>query len=296
MAIITVPIKQKLVEFRVKNLQVFKAFYDDAALIARIRGKAYSLENPLVHPMRPLVNTFRGYLTPDGVEPTVNPYDEFEPGFNVTYSLNSYENSFILDKADLEIADPAFLLIPKIKAAQDGVIKEIEKATKNEVLEKAHEVSGGTWVSTGSVINPIQIEDDIKTMVKQIKNSVVWAPEDFDKLTLYLPVELKVDFKEFDGSFRTTTVEDIIKKYVADIKYTPLLENTAVMMIKNDPYGLTKVEHEAENMDSPYEKIHETDEIIMYKFRVRSDVKVIPDPKHPDGKTYRIIKVENIIG
>jgi hypothetical protein len=292
--ILTPPIKEKLIEFRVKNLQVFKAFYDDAALVAQIKGKSYAIENPLVKPMRPTVNAFRGYLSPDAMEPIMNDYSEYEQGFEVTYTLKSYENAFVVDKMDLEVADPAFILVPKIKAAQDGVIKALEESAKQEVFDKAHTITGGTWVSSGAV-DPAQIEDDVKNMVKQIKNSVIWQPEDFDKLTLYLPVELKIDFKEFDSGYRTTTVEDIIKKYVADIKYTPLLENEAVMMIKNDPYGLTRVEHVQENTKSPYEKIEETDEVVMYKFRVRADVKAIPDPKHPSGKTYRIIKLDNII-
>jgi len=294
--IITAPVRQKLVEFRVKNLQVFKAFYDDAALITYIRGKSYSLENPFVKPMKPIVNTFRGHVAPDAIEPTLNDYTEFEKGVEVTYTLKSYENAFIVDKMDLEIVDPAFILIPKIKAAQDGVVKALEETAKKEVLDKSHEVSGSTWVTASSAIDPAAIEDDVKKMVKQIKNSVVWTPEDFDKMTLYLPVELKVDFKEYDSGYRTTTIEDTIKKYVSDIKYTPLLENEAVMMIKNDPYGLTKVEHENENIQNPHERIKETEEEIVYKFRVRSDVKVIPDPKHPDQKTYRIVKVTNIIG
>jgi len=296
MVVITAPVQQKLVEFRVKNLAVFKAFYDDAALIAQIKGKSYSLENPLVNPMRPTVNEFRGYLAPDGIIPTVNDYTEFTTGFSVTYELKSFSNAFVVDKMDLEIADPAFILIPKIKAAQDGVVKALEEMAKNEVVNKAHEITGGTWVTSTGAVDPAQIEDDIKNMVKQIKNSVVWTPDDFDKLTLYLPVELKIDFKEYDSGYRTTTIEDIIKKYVSDIKYTPLLDNRAVMMIKNDPYGLTRVEHANENLQNPYEKINETDDMISYKFRVRADVKAIPDPKHPDGKSYRIITITNIIG
>jgi len=296
MAIITAPVQQKLVEFRVKNLQVFKAFYDDAALVAQIRGKSYSLENPLVKPKKPIVSTFRGYVAPDAIEPTLSDYTEFDKGITVTYTLKTYQNAFTVDKMDLEIADPAFVLIPQIKAVQDGIVKALEDDTKNEVLGKAHEVSGGTWVNASGAVDPAQIEDDIKKMVKQIKNSIVWSPEDFDKLTLYLPIELKVDFKEYDSGYRTTTIEDIIKKYVADIKYTPLLDNVAVMMVKNDPYGLTKVEHVNENIQNPYERIQETDDNITYKFRVRSDVQVIPDPKHPDGKTYRIIKINDIVG
>ena len=293
--IITPPVKQKIVDFRIKNLQAFKAFYDDACLVAQVKGKTYGIENPLVRPMTPSINAFRGYISPDSLEPTVSNYSEFEDGFNISYTLKSYENSFVEDKMNLEITEPAFILMPKITAAQDGVIKALEESAKQEVIEKAHEVSPtGTWV-TGGAIDPAAVEDTIKTMVKQIKNSIIWAPEDFDKITLYLPVELKIDFKEYDTGYRNTTIEDIIKKYVADIKYTPLLDNTAVVLIANDPYGLTKVEHIKENVQTPYEKIQETDESVLYKFRVRSDVKAVPDPKHPNGKSYRIIKADNIL-
>ena len=293
--VITPPVKEKLIEFKVQNLAIFKAFYDDAALVAKIKGKSYALENPLVKPMRPSINTFRGYLSPDSMEPSLQGYDEFEQGFEIAYTLKSLENSFIVDKMDLEVADPAYILVPKIKSAQDGAVQALETMAKNEVESKATTVMGGTWI-LGGAVDPAQIEDDVKTMVKQIKNSVIWQPEDFNKLTLYLPIETMIDFREYDSGYRTTTVEDIIKKYVVDIKYTPLLENEAIMMIKNDPYGLTKVEHVEENVDNPYEKIDETDEAVMYKFRVRSDVKVMPDPKHTNpGKTYRIIKLDNII-
>ena len=134
------------------------------------------------------------------------------------------------------------------------------------------------------------MKSNIMKAMDEMSKSPYWTPNLISETVLYLPSTMAIVLRDLVDVNMNTSAEEVLKKWVGEIKYTPVLTNEAILSIKNDKFGAIMYEVQ----DSPLTNLEENFLTTEYYVGITMDVQVLPEDK-ATGKTRRIINITGIL-
>jgi hypothetical protein len=249
-------------------------------------------------PQGPTTYYSRQYVVPKGpIAVKINPADLGSKAVqnldveatSLNWNAITYEKTFVEKNLNLKSLDVENYLKELVDTTNKELAQEIDYVIYNKIKSAATVVAGKQWYADGTPYFE-NMKSGIMKAMDEMSKSPYWTPNLISETVLYLPSTMAIVLRDLVDVNMNTSAEEVLKKWVGEIKYTPVLTNEAILSIKNDKFGAIMYEVQ----DSPLTNLEENFLTTEYYVGITMDVQVLPEDK-ATGKTRRIINITGIL-